>query len=192
MICRVPVEAVPMWRFPLSHCTAGKNNLKLWEFLLYWYDTSVEQRRIIWNFENFCCIDMTPVLNKGNGVHQSVDRIHDLVTLANKGCGISLRDAGRVYVYFWTLLCSFILIHLYSILHLIIIINTSSIARLPEMKSFWTSTTIKAHCGRTIWVSEGGMIEMKKMAIFVLFGNYLGEKLIIQYSSLNLDKAWKG
>ena len=33
---------------------------------------------------------------------------------------------------------------------------------------------------------------MKKMAIFVLFGNYLGEKLIIQYSSLNLDKAWKG
>ena len=74
--------------------------------------------RIIWNFGNFCCIDMTPVLNKGNGVHQSVDRIHDLVTLGNmKGCGIYLRDAARVYVYFWTLLCSFILIHLYSILH---------------------------------------------------------------------------
>ena len=73
---------------------------------------------IIWNFGNFCCIDMTPVLNKGNGVHQSVDRIHDLVTLGNKkGCGIYLRDAARVYVYFWTLLCSFILIHLYSILH---------------------------------------------------------------------------
>ena len=40
--------------------------------------------------------------------------------------------------------------------------------------------------------NEGGMIEMKKMAIFVLFGNYLSKKLIIQYSSLNLDKAWKG
>ena len=39
---------------------------------------------------------------------------------------------------------------------------TSSIARLPEMKSFWTSTTMRAHWGRTIWrgttksVANGG------------------------------------
>ena len=54
---------------------------------------------IIWNFGNFCCIDMTPVLNKGNGVHQSVDRIHDLVTLGNKGFGIYLRYASCVCLH---------------------------------------------------------------------------------------------
>ena len=54
---------------------------------------------IIWNFGNFCCIDMTPVLNKGNCVHQSVDRIHDLVTLGNKGFGIYLRYASCVCLH---------------------------------------------------------------------------------------------